>query len=226
LQGQTSRGQKKKLIRYANLWDWIGPFLSIGDDVAKYNFMMGSLESSAQQNNVSPEVLDKLKKEINQIRHKHGLATFAQLKDMKELGLKPIKYPGDPDPVQPITTCKWCGSALNEKEKVCHNCGQTQISKGKPYQRKVPDKGESPSPFGTNRDVFVNPYLSRAAQSKDSLKRKKKDKDNAEQDDSTAKDVFVSDPFNQCLEPKRFMRHFVDRKEEVMKSCRDLEIDG
>lgn len=148
----------------------------------------------------------------------------AQLKDIRELGLKPLKYPGDPDPVQPITTCKWCGSALNEKEKLCHNCGRTQIHKGNPYPRKVPDRGESPSPFGTNKDVFVNPAIS--AQSKDSIKRKKKDPDNAEEDEKTVKDVFVSDSFQQCSDPKRLMHHFVDRKEEVMKSCRDLEIDG
>jgi len=182
-----------------------------------------------------PDEIEKnvLKEKINKIRSKHGLAIFAQLKDFKDfkdLELKPLKYPGDPDPAQPITTCKWCGSTLSEDEKVCHNCGNTQIFKGQPYKRKVPNKGKIQSPFGTNRDQYINPTipLSASASSKDKLKRsKKKNSDYAKNNSDTVKEVFVSDTVHQCLEPKRKNRGNVDiRKEEIMRSCEDLAIDG
>lgn len=202
------------------------------DEGEIYNQLMERLKQLMKENNYSPDnktEIDRLKIEINNIRRKHGLAVFAQLKDFKDLELKPYKYPGDPDPAQPITTCTWCGSSLNENEKVCHNCGQTQIFKGQPYKRKVPDKGETQSPFGTNRDKYINPVipLSRAASNKDKLKRNKKNSDYAKNDPDTVKEVFVSDTIHQCLEPKRKNRENVDiRKEEIMRSCEDLAIDG
>jgi hypothetical protein len=156
-----------------------------------------------------------------------GLLTYAQLRDFRELELKPYKYPGDPDPVQPITTCRWCGSALNEKEKVCHNCGRTSIVKGQPYQRKPPEKGESPSPFSTNVNRFVNPNAPVVAKSMDNIKKNKKNEDDAEHNKETVKDVFISDTIHQCLDPQRKKKRNVDiRKEEVMRSCEDLAIDG
>ena len=39
------------------------------------------------------------------------------------------------------------------------------------------------------------------------------------------KDVFVS-KFDQCLEPKRKKQNYDDRKEDIMRSCLDLAIDG
>ena len=151
----------------------------------------------------------------------------AQLKDFRELELKPYKLPGDPDPVQPVTVCRWCGSILNEDEKVCHNCGHTQISKGKPYQRKPPEKGEYPSPFGTNVDRYVNPNIPVAAQSMNKVKKSKKNPDHAEHSKDTVRDVFVSDPIHQCVDPRREKKINVDiKKEEIMRSCEDLAIDG
>jgi len=40
--------------------------------------------------------------------------------------------------------------------------------------------------------------------------------------------VHVSKPFNQCLDPKNLLnkKKNVDFKDEVLKSCEDLAIDG
>ena len=149
------------------------------------------------------------------------------MKEPREFGLKPYKLPNDPDPVQPITKCIWCGSDLNEKEKMCHNCGQTQILKGKPYQRKPPERGENPSPFSTNIKRYVNPNMPVAAQSVDKIKKNKKRPDHAEHSKDTVKDVFRSEPEKMCIDPRMKRRRNDDiRKEEIMRSCEDLAIDG
>ena len=103
---------------------------------------------------------------------------------------------------------------------MCHNCGQTNINKGQPYQRKTPERGENPSPFGTNRDKFVTPITQAS--------RKKRKEDDADKDKDTIKDVYISEPFNQCADPKHLLknRKNVDFKDEVLKSCEDLAIDG
>ena len=222
--------QKKKIIKKASLFDWLRPFLQIGNDKDKHDRLWANLECLARKNNSGPEAeirIEELKKQINQIREKNGLFAFAQLREFRNLELKPYKLPGDPDPVQPITTCRWCGSALNEKEKVCHNCGKTQISKGQPYQRKPPEKGESPSPFGTNIDKYVTPGRAVAAQSKDKYKKNRKTPDFAKHDKETVRDVFTSEPFHQCKDIRMKKKRNADiRKEEIMRSCEDLEIDG
>lgn len=197
------------------------------DLVSKHNQLWSQLENLMGKDISIPSItmrIKRLKEELNKIRNKMQLPKVAQLRDLRdfrELGLKPLKFPGDPDPVQPITTCEWCGSALNEKEKLCHNCGRTQIVKGQPYQRKTPDKGESPSPLGTNKDRYVTPNVPVIAS-----KGHNKNKDNAEEDKTNLKDVFISDTFEQCIDPRRKNKKNVDRKEEIMRSCKDLEIDG
>jgi hypothetical protein len=143
--------------------------------------------------------------------------------------MKPLKFPGDPDPAQNITVCPDCNGAISEKTGVpfCHNCNKiVDGKKGNPYQRKTPDKGERYKDFGP-RDTFVNPTVpfNRAAQSKDHLKRNKKDEDLAEHNKDTVKEVFVSDEFEACIDPKRKNRKF-DDKEGVMRSCTELAIDG
>lgn len=166
---------------------------------------------------------------------KKKLVKEAQLKPLKapsDFGLKPYKYPGDPDPVQPETKCRFCGSDLNENEKICHNCDKTDIAKGQPIQRKPADRGKQKNPFSTNIDRFINPSIPlfnnlRAAQSMDKIKKNKKEKDRAEHSKDTVKDVFVSEPAKMCADPRLKKRRNDDiRKEEIMRSCEDLAIDG
>lgn len=59
------------------------------------------------------------------------------------------------------------------------------------------------------------------------MKRNKKNPDFAEHDPDTSGDVFTSDPIHQCLDLKRKNRENVDvKKEDIMRSCEDLAIDG
>ena len=149
---------------------------------------------------------------------------------MQDFELKPLKYPGDPDPAQNITRCPYCNGSISEKDGVpfCHNCNKIVDGiKGNPYQRKVPDAGERYKDFGP-KDTILNPRipLQRAA-SQDDLKRNKTDEDMAEHSDDTVKEVFISDTIHQCLDPRRNNRKNVDvKKEDVMRSCEDLAIDG
>ena len=150
---------------------------------------------------------------------------------MKDFELKPLKYPGDPDPAQNITICPYCNGAISEKDGVpfCHNCDRVVDGiKGNPYPRKVPGKRERYKDFGP-KDTFLNPRapLQRAAKSKNSLKRNKTNPDTAEDSDDTVKDVFRSEDIHQCLDVRRKNRKFDDiKKEDVMRSCEDLAIDG
>ena len=170
--------------------------------------------------------------------------------------MKPIKYPGDKDPVQDITRCPYCGGAISDKDAVpyCHNCERIVDGiKGDPYKGSVPDKGERDPSFGP-KDTIINPGVplqqknpnipdmpkipfpqksipynrrSKAAASQDHLKRNKKDEDMAEDNKDTVKEVFVSDIVHQCLDPKGKNRKYDDvNKEDVMRSCEDLAIDG
>jgi len=69
--------------------------------------------------------------------------------------------------------------------------------------------------------------FNRAAKSKDHLKRNKRNPDLAEEDSNTVKEVFISDQIQQCLDPKMKNRKFDDvNKEDIMRSCEDLAIDG
>ena len=99
---------------------------------------------------------------------------------------------------------------------------------GGDYERKVPEKGERPKGFGPKHTVLPQGFnLQRAAQSKDKLKRNKKNKDFAEHDPDTVKEVFISEDISQCLDPRKKNRKFDDvKKEDVMRSCEDLAIDG
>jgi len=164
--------------------------------------------------------------------------------------MKPLKFPGDKDPVQNITVCPFCGGAISEKDAVpyCHNCEKIVDGiKGEPYKGSVPDKGERDKAFGP-KDITINkgiplqqntqntqkvpfpqqpiPFNKRrkAAESQDHLKRNKKDKDLAKHDSDTVRDIYESE-VKMCRDPKRKNREFVD-KEDVMRSCEDLAIDG
>jgi hypothetical protein len=164
--------------------------------------------------------------------------------------MKPLKFPGDKDPVQNITQCPDCSGAISEKDPVpyCHNCEKTVDGvKGNPYKGSVPDKGERAPDFG-NKDTVLNPGVplqqntqnipfpqkaipynrrQKAAESQDHLKRNKKNEDMAEDSKDTVKEVFVSDTVHQCLDPKGKNKKYDDvNKEDVMRSCEDLAIDG
>ena len=155
---------------------------------------------------------------------------------MKDLEMKPLKFPGDPDPAQNITVCPDCNGAISEKTGVpfCNNCDKiVDGKKGNPYQRKTPDKGERYKDFGP-KDTILNPIfnlrqrgVAASTESKDHLKRNKRDEDMAEDSDDTVRDVFISEPFEACLDGIMQNRKFDDRsKEGIMRSCEDLAIDG
>jgi len=162
---------------------------------------------------------------------KKKLVKENQLKELKPLdGLKPLKlFPDDPDPAKQITRCPKCNAEIGQQNGVfnCPKDGMVTPIFGGDYERKVPDKGVRPKGFGP-KDVFVNPGIpfNRAAQSKDHLKRNKKDHDMAEHNEDTVKEVFISDPLDQCLEPPKRKNRKYDDKLDVMRSCEDLAIDG
>ena len=165
--------------------------------------------------------------------------------------MKPIKYPGDKDPVQNITQCPYCGGGISEKDEVpfCHNCDKVvDPVKSTPYHGCVPDKGERDKAFGPRPDdITINkgtpirqetpnipfpqkfvPFNQRrkAARSQDHLKKNKTEPDSPKEDPDTVKtDVFISDEVKMCRDIKRKNRKF-DDKEDVMRSCEDLAIDG
>jgi len=136
--------------------------------------------------------------------------------------MKPLKLPGEKDPTQAICTCPYCNSCVDQKTHECQNCHQIIVPNlGGPHPRKVPQKGERYEDYGPKLD-----YISQFASKKTSRGRKK-DKDNAEHDKDTVKDEYISDDFNMCLDSTRRNRRNVDvRKEEIMRSCIDLAIDG
>lgn len=139
--------------------------------------------------------------------------------------MKPLKLPGEKDPTQAISTCPYCNSSVNQKEQQCPNCKQVITPhQGQPHPRKVPQKGERYKDYGPSFDFTVKGRP--IAASKQAGRRDKKDEDLAEHDEDTVKDEFSAE-FDQCVDPRRKYRRNVDmRKEEVMRSCEDLAIDG
>ena len=203
--------------------NFLKSFIHVKNDKEQYNQLWSRLQESIKEHNLDPSQENEIKNQINIIRKRNGLAVFSQLKELKELELRPYKYPGDKDPVQNQTICKRCGSMLNQDAQVCQNCGNTQIFHGQPHPAKPSDKGKQPSPFGVNKDVFIPKNTPIIAS--------KKHHDNAEKNEEIVKDVYVSDEFNMCTDPSekniRKNRNNVDNKlEDIWKSCQDLEIDG
>ena len=132
--------------------------------------------------------------------------------------------PGEKDPTQAISTCPYCNSCVDQKAQKCQNCGKVITPKwGNPFPRKVPQKHERYQDYGPKFD-YVSPSVPVSASSK--IARKKKDRDFAKHDKDTVREEYISDEFSMCLDPKRKRQQNVDRKLEVMRSCRDLEIDG
>ena len=132
--------------------------------------------------------------------------------------------PGEKKPAQAISTCEFCGAAVSQDAQECQSCHQIITPKrGNPYPRKVPQKGE------TYKDLTPTPnqlYQGKPIISSKQAKRKEKHKDYAEHNKDTVKDEYVSEEFNMCADPQRKKTINVDKKEEVMRSCLDLEIDG
>jgi hypothetical protein len=125
--------------------------------------------------------------------------------------------PGEKDPTQAICTCPHCNSCVDQKTHVCQNCQKVIVpNQGQPHPRKVPQKGERYEDYGPKLD-----YITQLAS-----RRGNKDKDLAEHSDDTVKDEFSVD-VKMCRHPKRNNMRNVDvTKEEVMRSCTDLAIDG
>ena len=136
--------------------------------------------------------------------------------EIKEL--KPLKLPGEKDPTQAISTCPYCNSCVNQTEQECPNCHQVITPhQGRPHPRKVPQKGERYEDYGPKFDYIVQAGSGR---------RRKKDKDIAEDSEETVKDEFSVD-VDMCIDPfEKKKRNDDVRKEEIMRSCRDLAIDG
>jgi hypothetical protein len=132
--------------------------------------------------------------------------------------------PDEKKPCQAISTCPNCGASVSQDTQECQSCHQVIIPKqGRPHPRKVPQKGERYKEYGPNHQ-FVNPANPVVASSKEA--KVKKEKDHAEHDKTTVKDVFTTD-FDQCLKPIRKNKRNDDvRKEDIVRSCTDLAIDG
>ena len=151
---------------------------------------------------------------------------MAQLKELKELKLKdnPFKLPGEKDPTQAISTCPYCGASVSQDAQECQSCHQVITpNQGQPHPRKVPQKGERYKDYGPKLD-YLSQGIPLVASSK--IARKKKDTDLAEHDKDILKDEYISEEFNMCSDPKRKKVNYDDRKEEIMRSCLDLAIDG
>jgi len=168
----------------------------------------------------------QIKQKINKMREDSGLLTYAQLKPLKELKeLKPLKLPGEKDPTQAISTCPYCNSCVNQKEQQCPNCKQIITpNQGQPHPRKVPQKGERYDDYGPKLDYISKGVPLAASSSK--IAKKHKDPDLAKHDKEIVRDKHISKEFNMCSDPKRKKTDFVDKKEEIMRSCQDLAIDG
>jgi hypothetical protein len=118
---------------------------------------------------------------------------------------------------------------------VCENCpeGKKGIIPivGSPQQRKVQEKGTRYPEFGAE-ETFIEPGspLNMGKSKKIVIEAKKRPKDLAEHDKETVREMYVSDEFSQCVVPKELRKKKnnddILRKEEVLKSCRDLAIDG
>ncbi len=133
--------------------------------------------------------------------------------------------PGEKDPTQAISTCPYCNSSVNQEEQQCPNCKQVITPhQGSPHPRKVPQRGERYKEYGPKLD-YINQGNMVAASKQ--TRRKEKNKDHAEHDEETVKDEYKSDEFRMCTNLKRKNRKNVDKiKEDIMRSCTDLAIDG
>lgn len=188
--------------------------------------MMERLKQLYKDPNPDIEEINRIKEKINQARKKSGLLTVAELQPLKDLPeMKPLKLPGEKDPTQAISTCPYCNSSVNQNEQRCPNCGQVIIpNQGQPHPRKVPQKGERYDDYGPNLDFTIKGRP--IAASSKIAKKKRKEEDLAEHSDETIKDKF-SVEFDMCADPFEKKRKDDDvRKEEIMKSCLDLAIDG
>ena len=139
--------------------------------------------------------------------------------------MKPLKLPGEKDPTQAISTCPYCNSSVAQDAQVCPNCQQVITpNQGQPHPRKVPQKGERYEDYGPSFGYTVRGRP--IAASKQAGRRDKKDKDLAEHNKDTVKDEFSAE-VDMCIDPFEKKRRNVDvRKEEIMRSCLDLAIDG
>lgn len=212
--------------------NFLKSFIHVKNDKEQYNQLWSRLQELIKEHNIDPSQENEIKNQINTIRKRNGLAVFSQLKELKELKLKPYRLKDDAVPTQAITQCKRCGAMLSQDATDCEDCirqgfhGPFDIYRGQPHPAKPSDKGKQPSPFGVNKDVFIPKNTPIIAAKKHHIKH-----DNAEKNEEIVKDVYVSDEFNMCLDPFkkniRKNRNNSDNKlEDIWKSCQDLEIDG
>jgi len=217
---ERSTGEKKKLVKVSGFFS---------NKKESYQELVERLELLDPSSSEAVQI----KQKINKMRNDAGLLTYAQIRELKDLELKPLKYPGDPDPAQNITKCPDCNGAISEKTGVpfCTNCDKiVDPVKGDPYQRAVPKENVRPKGFGPEH-TYVTPGVpfNRAAQSKakskDHLKRNKENPDLAEHSDDTVKDLFEA-KMDMCLRPPKRKNREYDDKLDVMRSCEDLAMDG
>ena len=106
----------------------------------------------------------------------------------------------------------------------------TPVKKGELHENKIPLPGVRPKGYGPKTPEYVikNRPLAASKQAGGRGGRGRKvDEDHAEHDKDTVKEEYLSDEFRMCADPKRKIRKNVDvRKEEIMRSCLDLEMDG
>jgi hypothetical protein len=130
--------------------------------------------------------------------------------------------PGEKDPTQAISICPLCNSSVSQDATYCVNCNNTITpEQGRPHPRKTPKKDERYKEYGPKNTV-INPAIPIMAN-----KIEIKNKEYAKHDKKKVKDTYESEEFNMCKMPKNKnnINDDID-KNEIMRSCIDLAIDG
>ena len=84
-------------------------------------------------------------------------------------------------------------------------------------------KGERYDSYGPKLDQTVRGIPIQASKQ---AGRKDKKKDHAEEDKDTVRDSYLSDEFSMCVDLEEKNKNADKRKEEIMRSCLDLAMDG
>lgn len=180
-----------------------------------------------EQNEGEPLPTDLLKKKnkLNEYRKKSGLATYAQIKPLKELN-----FPDEPSPKKPKIICKMCGGQMkspdSEKDEVtdniCPSCGAVNSGVDVGFNDNGPsEKGKQYNPFSNKDDMYVNQNDNLNSSSKYNYKLSKKKKE-----DNYKEDVYKEE-FYQCIDPEENNNLKNDDDiDEIEKSCIDLAIDN
>jgi len=172
------------------------------------------------------------------MRQEYGLTVLGQLKPLQNpfdppknqnsrFEKDPFARPGDLTPNDYLLKCPIChGNLPNDfisgKCTNCKNTIQEPIKDGIPEHAPDPKSMIKIRPPILPKNIPIN-----SSKNVYNLKESKKNKDLAKHDEDTIKDEYTVE-FDQCMEGKRkqMLNDDIIRKDEIMKSCLDLAIDG